>query len=166
MTDSNDPSHLDAPELKELASSLDDRGRTLRVSEGLESRLFESSRALLAPPKTYQFPSRMARIAIAACLLIACALSVRLFMEVSGTGGGSEYDGGTVDFSLAFDSETSDAIQMASNEDRENLILNILEARADVTFSDVDLLADDPVSVAFAPTVSYTHLTLPTIYSV
>jgi hypothetical protein len=57
-----------------------------------------------------------------------------------------------VDFSLAFDSETSNESQMASTENRENLIISILKARADVGLSQVDLLeANDPVSMAFAP---------------
>jgi hypothetical protein len=46
---------------------------------------------------------------------------------------------------------------MASTENRENLIISILEARSDVGLSEVDLLeADDPVSIAFAPILGST----------
>jgi hypothetical protein len=143
----NDPSHLDTPELNELAELLDERGRSLRDSNGLEERLFQSSCDLLAPPETFRFSTRVARVAVAACLLIACALSVRLFMQSTPSSGPE-----AVDFSLAFDSETSNESQMASTENRENLIISILKARADVGLSQVDLLeANDPVSMAFAP---------------
>ena len=46
---------------------------------------------------------------------------------------------------------------MVSTEGRENLILSILEARADSDFSDVEILdATDPVSLAFAPILGST----------
>jgi hypothetical protein len=144
----NDSSHLDTPELKELASLLDDRGHSLRDSDGLEARLFESSCGLLSPPETFRFRNRFVRVAAAACLLIVCALSVRFLSQAPVSSSVPE----AVDFSMAFDSETSDEIEMASTENRENLILSILEARADVGLSDVDLLeSNDPVSIAFAP---------------
>jgi hypothetical protein len=148
----NDPSHLETPELDELAALLDEHGRSLRDSNGLEERLFRASCDLLAPPDTFRFPTTVTRIAVAACLLIACALSVRLMTQPT-PGSGSK----AVDFSLAFDSETSNEIQMASTENRENLIISILEARSDVGLSEVDLLeADDPVSIAFAPILGST----------
>jgi len=148
----NEPSHLETPELNELAALLDEHGRSLRDSNGLEERIFQSSCDLLAPPDTFRFPTRVTRIAVAACLLIACALSVRLLTQPT-PGSGPE----SVDFSLAFDSETSNEIQMASTENRENLIISILEARSDVGLSGVDLLeANDPVSIAFAPILGST----------
>ena len=153
MTHPNDPSDLGSPELEELASLLDARGESLRNSEGLESRLYDSSRDLILPPKTLRFPSRTLRIAAAACLLIACTLSIRFLTELPS----SDVRSGTVDFSVAFDSETSGETQMISTEGRENLILSILEARADIGFSDVEILdATDPVSLAFAPILGST----------
>ena len=153
MIHSNDPSQLDSPELEELGSFLDERGHALRNSEGLESRIFESSRDLIAPPRTLRFPRHTLRVAAAACLLLAFTLSIRFLTELPS----SDVVPGPVDFSVAFDSETSGETQMASTEDRENLIFSILEARADVGFSDVEILdATDPVSLAFAPILGST----------
>jgi hypothetical protein len=149
----NDPSHPGSPELDELASMLDEHGQSLRNFEGLESRLYGSSRDLILPPKTLRFPSRTLRIAAAACLLIACTLSIRFLTELPSSDGRP----GIVDFSVAFDSETAGESQMVSTEGRENLILSILEARADSDFSDVEILdATDPVSLAFAPILGST----------
>jgi hypothetical protein len=154
----DDTSHLDSPDLEKLASSLDERGHSLRSLDGLESRLFDSSCDLLAPPKTFVFSNRILRVATAACLLIACTLGVRFLTELPT----SEVEFSTVDFSVAFDSETSGESQMALTEDRETLILSILEARADSGFSDVGLSdveileATDPVSIAFAPILGST----------
>ena len=134
---------------------LDERGQSLRHSEGLESRLFGASSKLLPPPRTFGFPSHILRITAAACLLIACVLTLRFYTQLTP----SSVETNPVDFSLAFGSETSGESRMALTEDRENLIFTILEARADVGLSEVDILeATDPVSLAFAPILGSTGL--------
>ena len=148
MIHPDDKTHLDSTELEELASMLDQRGDVLRDSDGLESRLFAASCELISQPKALSFPKRFTRIAMAACILIACALSVRLFMEMPGATPSNE----SVDFASTFDIEVIDEIRLTSTGDRDSLVLSILEARADTGFSDADLLeTNDPVSIAFAP---------------
>ena len=139
--------------MEDLATMLDERGQSLRHSKGLESRLFGVSSELLPPPRTLGFPNHILRITAAACLLIACALTLRFYAQLPTSG----VETNSVDFSLAFGSETSGESRMALTEDRENLIFTILEARADVGLAEVDIHeATDPVSLAFAPILGST----------
>ena len=132
---------------------LDERGQSLRHSEGLipTFRCF-----IQASPSAENLRISESHSSNHGCRMLAHRLcpDSRFY-----TTDPSSVETNPVDFSLAFGSETSGESRMALTEDRENLIFTILEARADVGLTEVDILeATDPVSLAFAPILGSTGL--------
>lgn len=144
------------PELEAVERLLEARGAGLRHAPGLADRLASASAESLAPPATLPYRRNrdrfvVARLALAAGLLIACALTARLVLDVSSPTTESEQPS-----NLRFAEGFSDSSLPATTE-RDTVLVTLLDAGRSGRFANIDdLEGSDPVGAAFAPLLGTT----------
>ena len=155
----NEPDNLPLSEADEarLVRQLESYGREVRGSQGLTDRVFSASLEQLGQPEeAIPFPAQAStmqvwsRLALAACLLLAFAATIRLSFNSGSTEGGGGMD------RMVASSEVSGVaglgIEFEPETDRETVLFALLDAGANGRLEVVDgLEGSDNYGVAFAP---------------
>lgn len=144
----------------ELERALDALGTEARHRPGLVDRIYASSVEELLAPSPLAFEpapgargSNWTRVALAACLLLAFAISARLLLE-----GGTTSTNNEAGTTLAVDS-ASDAGEYGEvfASDRDTVLVALLDAGSSGRIDTLEYLdGTDSVGVAFAPILGTT----------